>query len=119
MGKGKKKKEKKADFVVAHPGVLLANCLENQVESRQVKAQASQLYRYIVQVAEYNSQENHCLIYVGIALPNQSLDNAFLEGEARRTAAFAHQLTMTKHYAENQRKGSRFSVNKGTNFQMR
>lgn len=44
-------------------------------------------------------------LLVGIALPSQTLDNAFLEGEARRSAAFDHQLAMTKHYAENQRKG--------------
>jgi len=42
---------------------------------------------------------------IGITLPTQALDNAFLEGEARRSAAFEHQLAMTKHYAENQRKG--------------
>ena len=41
----------------------------------------------------------------GITLPNQTLNHALLEGEAKRSAAFEHQLAMTKHHAENQRKG--------------
>jgi hypothetical protein len=46
------------------------------------------------------------MLRIDVALPNQTLDKVFLEGDARRTAAFEHQLAMTKHYAENQRKGS-------------
>ena len=57
MAKAKKKKEKKADFAVAHQAAVPANRLENQAEGRQDKAQASQLHRYIIQVTEYHSQE--------------------------------------------------------------
>ena len=58
------------------------------------------------------------MLIEGINLPTQALDDVFLEGEARRSAAFEHQLAMTKHYSENQRKGE-MPVQAGlTDFQM-
>jgi len=71
--------------------------LENQVKSRQDEAQTSQLHRHILQVTEYPSRMYwQVLMIIGINLPSQTLDNAFLEGEARRSAAFDHQLAMSR-----------------------
>ena len=104
MGKARKKKEKKADFTVNPTQQVKADFIENKTKSRQDQTKAGELHRHFFQIPEYRTNRD-CRLTIGIALSSQALDNAFLEGEARRSAAFEHQLAMTKHYAENQRKG--------------
>ena len=106
MAKRKKKKEKKADFSV----ILLLKSyflILNQKTKLKVGKTKPKPANYTDTSFKSRSPfpPLHNRLIAGIALPTQALDNAFLEGEARRSAAFDHQLAMTKHYAENQRKG--------------
>jgi hypothetical protein len=118
MGKAKKKKEKKADFSVCFPPThQLFNTLRSYCDRKQSsRSERQSPSQRIIPIP--HSRRKVLLIQLnlgrefadrtGINLPSQALDNAFLEGDARRSAAFEHQLAMTKHYSENQRKGSSY-----------